>query len=106
MENKFSEERKYLRAKKKVKQLKMLYVHLFWYFAVNITISVMKISRNLEMGETFNQAFFDFGTFAVWLFWGVGVLIHVYCIYGKQFFYSSEWEERKIQEFMNKDQGL
>ena len=96
----------YKRAEKRLKEVKGFYWHFFWYLAVNIFISVGKITRNLENGESFNDAFFDFGTFAVWAFWGIGLVSHWFGVFGKNFFFSKDWESRKIKEFMDKENDV
>ena len=57
----------------------------------------------MHNGETFNEAFFDFGTFAVWIFWGIGIFFHTMGMFGKNLIFGKEWEERKIKEYMQKD---
>ena len=93
----------YLKAKKRVDELKGFYWHLFWYIAVNLFISIGKITRNLNNGETFSEAFFDFGTFAVWMFWGIGIFFHAIGVFGKNLFFGKAWEERKVREYMEKE---
>ena len=93
----------YERAKIRLKKLKGFYWHLFWYLAVNLFISISKIYRNLQEGETFNEAFFDFGTFAVWIFWGIGIVSHWFGVFGKNIIFSKDWEKRKMNQFMDKD---
>jgi len=95
----------YLSAKKKVEELKGFYIHLSIYVLVNFFISMAKIVRNIYDGETFNEAFFDFGTFAVWIFWGIGIFFHGLGVLGKNIFFSKNWQERKIKEFMDEDKN-
>lgn len=96
------ESEKYIRAKKRVEELKSYYWHLAIYLGVNTLISVRKIIRNLDNGETFNEAFFDLGTFVVWAFWGIGILLHTLNVFGSGIFLGRKWEEEKIKELMNK----
>ena len=70
MEIRENDERaKMRRARKRVEELKGFYWHLAAYLAVNLFITISKVSRNIVSGEGFNEAFFDFSTFAVWFFW-------------------------------------
>lgn len=103
MERDYFEEERYLIAEKRVKKIKGFYWHLFWYVMVNLFISISKIIGNIRNGETFSEAFFDFGTFAVWIFWGIGMFFHFLGVFGKNITFSKDWEERKIKEFMDKD---
>lgn len=97
-ENNFSDEDRYLRAQKRVKQIQGFYWHLFWYFAVNIFLWVMTY-RGLDEGEDF----FAFGHFSTAFFWGIGVIAHWSSVFGKHLVFSKNWEERKIKEYMDKD---
>ncbi|MCF6349344.1 MAG: 2TM domain-containing protein [Flavobacteriaceae bacterium] len=99
----YIEEDNYLRAKKKVEKLKGFYWHLAFYLGVNLFISVSKIVNNLSDGETFMEAFGDFGTFAVWIFWGIGIFFHAMGVFGQNIFFGKDWEERKIKELMDED---
>lgn len=93
---------KYLKAKKRVEDLKGYYIHLAAYILVNSFISVNKVLNNLEDGETLQEAIFDFSTFAVWIFWGIGLGIHTFKMFGTNLLMGKDWEERKIKEYMNK----
>lgn len=102
MEN-YREEDRYIRAKKRVEKLKGFYWHFASYFAVNMFISVNKIVRNINNGESFMEAFWDFGTFAVWIFWGIGIFFHAMGVFGQNILFGKDWEERKINEIMDED---
>jgi len=102
MENHINEDR-YLHARKKVEKLKGFYWHFASYIIVNLFISTRKIFRNMDHGETFMEAFLDYGTFAVWIFWGIGIVFHALGVFGKNFFLGKDWEERKMNEFMVQD---
>ncbi|WP_442598694.1 2TM domain-containing protein [Neobacillus sp. D3-1R] len=84
---------KYLRAKKKVQMLKAFYLHLTLYILVNILLFVINLSS-------------DAGN---WWFlyplggWGIGILAHGISTFAYGNF-GSAWEERKIKEYMDKDQ--
>ncbi|MDT7832125.1 2TM domain-containing protein [Flavobacteriaceae bacterium S356] len=93
---------KYLRAKKRVEDIKGYYIHLAVYIAVNTFISVNKVMNDLEDGESIGGALSDFGTYAVWLFWGIGLAMHTFRIFGTNLLMGKEWEERKVKELMDK----
>lgn len=101
MENKYRN--KLNRAKKRVEELKGFYIHLTVYIAVNIFITIAKIVKNLQDGETINEAFWDFGTFATWFFWGIGLVFHAAKVLSFNPFFSKDWEERQIQKYMEED---
>lgn len=93
----------YLRAKNRVDRLKGFFTHLTVYIVINIAISVMKVWRNLSHGETFEEAFFEFETFSVWTFWGIGIALHAFSVFGLPLILGSNWEERKIKKFMEEE---
>ncbi|WP_258364895.1 2TM domain-containing protein [Arenibacter sp. ARW7G5Y1] len=99
----FDRENKLERAKKQVAELKGFYVHLVVYLAVNVFITTAKIIGDKNNGDTMLEAFWDFGTFAVWLFWGVGLLFHGLNVFSYNPFFNKEWEERQIQRYMEKE---
>lgn len=106
METKFTKEEKYLRAKKRVEELKGFYIHLGVYILVNLFLSIRKIYEGLEDGESFIDIVFDLDMYWVWIFWGVGILSHSMKVFSARFFLGNNWEERKIREFMgNKDKS-
>jgi len=94
----------YARAKKKVDELKHFYIHLVMYFVINIFISTMKIRRNILNGESFEEAFFDFGTFAVWFFWGIGLATLALRTFGPSLFLGKDWEERQTKKILESEQ--
>ncbi|MBK5429105.1 2TM domain-containing protein [Bacillus sp. TH30] len=82
----------YLRAKKRMENLKAFYIHLTVYILVNLMLFFINISSDSSK---------------LWFLyplggWGIGIVIHglttfPFGIFGK------EWEERKIKEYMEKD---
>ncbi len=98
-----SERAKMRRARKRVEELKGFYWHLAAYLAVNLFISISKVSRNIVSGEGFNEAFFDFGTFAIWFFWGIGLAFHAVKVFSFNPLFGKDWEERQIQKYIEKE---
>ncbi len=84
-----SENSAYYRAKKRVEELKGFYGNLISYC---IVIPVL-IYINLTFSPQFQWFWFS----AVG--WGFGVVMHAFKVFG----YSSDWEERKIREILNKE---
>ena len=103
MENKYSEEERYRRAEKKVKEIKGFYWHLFWYLAVNIFLTFGSSLGNLFRSGSIEIHDIHFGNFGVWFFWGIGLIAHWVKVFGSTIVFSKDWEERKIKEFMEKD---
>ncbi|MFY7672395.1 2TM domain-containing protein [Tenacibaculum sp. MEBiC06402] len=99
----YKEETQYLLAKKRVEDLRKFYKHVTVYMAINLVISILKISRNLSNGETLEEALFDFNTYAVWVFWGIAIVIQAFKLFGLNFILGKDWEERQIEKHINKN---
>lgn len=85
----YSENTAYYRAKKRVEELKGFYGNLISYCCV---IPIL-IFVNLTYSPKFQWFWFSAAG------WGFGVLMHAFKVFG----YSSNWEERKIQEILSKE---
>lgn len=92
------EQIKYEMAVKRVKKIKKFYSHLVVYILVNIFLLCLQYME-LEEGESFLQ----FKHFRTTIFWGFGLIIHGFVVFGKEGVFGREWEERKIREIMEKD---
>ena len=99
----FKAEKRYLVAKKRVEKLKGYYWHLASYVIVNTAISTIKIVSDTQDGSSFMEAFFNFETFTLWFFWGIGLFFHTLGVFGKNLFFGKNWEQRKIQEILEKE---
>jgi sensor histidine kinase YesM len=85
----YNENTAYFRAKKRVDQLKGFYGNLISYCCV---IPVL-IFVNLTYSPQFQWFWFSAAG------WGFGILMHAFKVFG----YSTNWEERKIQEILDKE---
>jgi len=85
----YSENTAYFRAKKRVEQLKGFYGNLISYCCV---IPIL-IYVNLTYMPQFQWFWFSAAG------WGFGVAMHAFQTFG----YGANWEERKIQEILNKE---
>ena len=94
---------KYRRAMDRVDRLRGFYNHAMVYVIVNLAISTYKVIRNLGGGESYYEAVFDFNTVIVWLFWGIGLALHAFSVFGLPMILGKDWEERKIKEYMEND---
>ena len=90
------------RAKERLKELKGFYWHLAAYIGVNSFISISSIIGRMSNGAN-SLDVLDFGTFAVWIFWGIGLFFHGMKVFSYNPIFSKEWEKRQIQKFMEKD---
>jgi len=94
------ERRKFKKAKKRVQALSGFYKHLAAYILVNLFFFAIK-AVNLDAGEKF----FEFCTFSTAFFWGIGVAFHAIGVFRKNIFLGQDWEEKKIQEIMEKEKS-
>ncbi|MGZ5188126.1 MAG: 2TM domain-containing protein [Kaistella sp.] len=85
---------KYMEAKRKVKEMKGFYIHLFVYVIVNLFL----ISRNVQQGDKLN----DIDNYWTAIFWGIGVLVHAIRVFVPNVILGRDWEERKTRELMDK----
>ncbi|MCG9792420.1 histidine kinase [Flavobacterium algicola] len=84
----YNENKTYYKAKKRVEELKGFYGNLIAYCCIIPII----IFVNLKFSPQFHWFWFSAAG------WGFGLTMHAFKVFG----YSSEWEERKIQEILNK----
>jgi len=100
----FTEEHKYLLAKKRVEKIKGFYIHLAVYIVVNIFISAIIIYglTNDNDGEYgFAGAITHFGTYSTWLFWGIGLFFHWLGVFGTNMFFGKDWERKQLEKYMD-----
>lgn len=95
------EESHYLRARKRLDEIKKFYRHLFIYVVINLLISGLKIRGYMQDGDTFMEALNTFDVYVVWLVWGFFVIVQAVRTFKTNVFLGADWEERKIKEFMN-----
>lgn len=93
MENSEEIER-YKRAQEQVKNLKGFYIHL----VIFVLVMAMIIYINLK----FTPEYYWF--FYVLLGGGIGLLFHALGTFNKNNVFSKEWENRKIQEFIEEEE--
>jgi hypothetical protein len=90
------ENEKYLRAKKRVKEIKDFYIHLAVFLIVIIIITLINV-------VTFTSGTSDYEQWNFWFlfpfgFWGFAVLMHGLRTFA--FGRGSSWEKKKIEEVM------
>lgn len=94
MENNYQEEERYFKAKKRVEEIKGFYGNLIAYVVVNIGLMVI----NLLTSPAYLWFFWPM------LGWGIGVLFHGMKVFDFMPFFGKDWEEKKIKEFMDKEE--
>lgn len=94
-------EASYQRAKKRTEALRKFYKHLIIYVVVNFVISVYKVDEYLDRGYSFEDALWNIDTLAVWIVWGIFVLLQAFRTFNPNTILGTDWEERKIREYMD-----
>ncbi|WP_394750533.1 2TM domain-containing protein [Spongiimicrobium salis] len=94
MEN-LDKESKYLRAKERVEAIKKFYSSLFSYIVFITLLGALNYYTNQWEYMWFLWAAFG---------WGIGIVVKAVKVFGTNVFMGRDWEERKIKEFMDKDQ--
>lgn len=97
----FNLDTRYELAYKRVKRIKGFYVHTLVFVLVNAYVIVSSYYDN-NLGS---EAFFRWEIFSTAFFWGIGLLAHGLSVFGRDLFFGTDWEERKIKEFMDKDKN-
>ena len=101
MSRQFTEEQKYILARKRVEKISKFYKHLATYVIVNIFLSAIFIAGDMNDGDTFNEAIFDYHNYKIWLYWGIGILFQALNTFGIRLFFNKDWEQKKIEKYMN-----
>lgn len=91
----FETNKKAIRARKRIQDIKEFYQHLIAYCLFTPFIIFINY-----------QTYWDYKWF--WfpiIGWGIGVAIHAFAIFVQKGNFGRQWEERKIEEIMRKEQN-
>ena len=88
-------EQRYLKAQKKVEDLKAFYGNLSSYIIVNTGLMILNLLTSPQH---------------LWFFypllgWGLGVALHAMSVFNYMPFLNRDWEEQKIRDLMNKEKS-
>ncbi|MDP2540844.1 MULTISPECIES: 2TM domain-containing protein [Tenacibaculum] len=96
-------EQQYIRAQRRVEEIKKFYKHLVVYILINLVFIGRRIYKDIVYGdESVMEAFLDINNYNLFFWWGVIVFLHGFNVFAKGKLFSKKWEERKIKEYMNK----
>lgn len=106
METQSSEEKKLIRARARVEEIKGFYKHLTVYLIVNLFLTfvihffdvTIRIVDGIELGSDMGLWIYEY---PVWIIWGIILLIDAARVFVFPKFLGTEWQERKIEELMN-----
>jgi hypothetical protein len=99
--NDYNSEERYTLAYKRVKEMKGFYIHAFVYFVVNAFILIIRFDKS-AIGDA---NFLEWQTLNTVVFWGIGLVVHGVSVFGKDIIFGRNWEDKKIQEFMEKEKS-
>ncbi len=96
MDSKNNKEERYLKAQKRIKDVKGFYIHII----VTVFLLATIISSNLMFSPDFH--WFWFATIGIL----AGVFIHWVKVFGVKILgFDKDWEEKKIKEFMSQNKS-
>ena len=93
---------KFERAHKKMKDIKGFYSHLVIYLIINFMLIL--IQMGIFNGSLASVRVPSWAHFTTPFFWGIGVFFHGLYVFQHKFTIFKDWEERKIKEYMEKDE--
>lgn len=96
---KYKEEDRYFRAKKKVENIKGFYIHALVYVIVNSVILLLIYSAYDD-----KSGFINLGTFSTAIGWGIGLGLHAFGVFGRDLFFGTDWEEKKMKQFLKEEE--
>lgn len=91
MKNIDKESDKYLKAKRKVAEIKEFYISLTSYVVFIVALAGLNYYVN-----QWRNAWFLWAAFG----WGIGIVFHAMKVFGGVSFLSKDWEERKLKQFL------
>lgn len=90
-----SEESNYLKAQKKIEDIKGFYGNLSSYVVIITGLAILNLTTSPE------HLWFMYPAIG----WGIGVVIHGVSVFNYMPFLSKDWEERKMKELMDKEKS-
>lgn len=101
MEREYTQEQKYILVRKRIEKLSKFYKHLAVYLIVNTFLSALFIFGDMNDGDTFSQAFYNYHNYKIWFYWGIGIAFQVLNTFGISLLFNKEWEQRKVQQYLD-----
>lgn len=91
-----SKENKYLKARERVAELKKFYNALATFIIVNLFFVLINY-----MSNGLAYAWFWWITIS----WAIGMAFYALNVFGFNLIFPKDWEQRKIREFMDREEG-
>lgn len=93
------EKQLFLDAEKKVKRIKMFYLHLVFYI---IGVSLIAYNFYIIEENEYTDSINGINTSTLVL-WTICIIIHAWSVFKGRFIFKKSWEDKKIEKFLNKD---
>ncbi|KAF1078259.1 2TM domain-containing protein [Methanogenium sp. MK-MG] len=87
------EDEAYRRAKAHVQEVRGFYTHFATYIFINLLL--FTVNAVTSWG--------NWWFYWVTIFWGIGIVMHAASVWGGRHFFGKEWEEKKIQKVLEKE---
>ena len=94
------------KAKLRIVEIRKFYKHLVSYIVFNLVFTfLVKASFNFIEDIKFSNRFDENGFvhFPIWYLWGFFLLIHAIKTFAFSNVFIQDWENKKIEEFINKE---
>ena len=101
----FDKKNKFVRAKKRVDELKRFYKHLAFYIIINGFFIGRRIFNDIEHGDPFFEAITDVSNYRLFFWWSLILIFHGFNTYRFNLFFGKDWEKRKIKEEIDKQEN-
>ena len=99
----FSSDERFNIAYRKVKRIKGFYSHLRIYIIINAIIIVASLNGDFFTKGIHLNGLSEWHTYSTAFYWGIGLFFHGMSVFGRDLFFSDDWEQRKIDEYMKKE---
>ncbi|MEZ0182986.1 MULTISPECIES: 2TM domain-containing protein [Flavobacterium] len=99
----FSTDENFNAAYRKVRRIKGFYSHLKVYIIVNIIIIISNLNNGFIGNRIEIRGFRDWEVYSTAFYWGIALAIHAFTVFGPDIFFNKDWEDRKIQKYMEKE---
>ena len=94
---------RYQRAQKRVEEIKKFYKHLVVYLVINFFFIGRRIYKDIIHGDSALDAFTDIDNYGFFFWWGIILIFHGVKVFGFPNVFNKDWEDRKVKEYMNKN---
>ncbi|MBL87770.1 MAG: hypothetical protein CMO82_14095 [Winogradskyella sp.] len=99
MESHNNEEQKLLNAKKRLRRLKLFYIHLAGYL---IVVALLVYNLYIVEGVYKNDIFSL--NLSVLVLWTMAIIIHAWKVFKEKTVFRKSWEDKKIASYLERDE--